>query len=83
MAMKIEGSVERAIGKWWQGLSVLSTCIRYWVGIIYSRLGVSRASESQLGYVACTIPEPRALIIQAILMGIECWSLQCVDLFRR
>ena len=83
MAMKIEGSVERAIGKWWQGLSVLSTCIHYWVGIIYRRLGVLRASESQLGYAACTIPEPRALIIQAILMDIECWSLQCVDLFRR
>ena len=42
-----------------------------------------RASESQLGHAACAIPEPRALIIWAILMDIEYWSLQCVDLFRR
>ena len=46
------------------------------------QIDMLRASESQLGYVACTIPEPRALIIRAILMDIECWSLQCVDLFR-
>lgn len=47
------------------------------------QIDMLRASESQLGYVACAIPEPRALIIRAILMDIECWSLQCVDLFRR
>lgn len=63
MAMKIEGSVERAIVKWWQGLSVLSTCIHYWADIIYRSLGVLRAIESQSGYAACAIPDPSALII--------------------
>ena len=62
MGMKIERSVERAIIKWWQGLSVLSTCIHYWVDIIYERLGALRASESQPDHAVRTIPEPRALI---------------------
>ena len=83
MAMKIERSVERAIIKWWQGLSVLSTCIHYWVDIIYERLDALQASESQPDHAARTIPEPRALIIQAILVDIEYWSLQCVDPFGR
>ena len=81
--MKIERSGERAIVKWWQGLSVLSTCIRYLVDIIYNRKGVLRASEDQTGYAPCAIPEPRALISPALSMDIEYRSLQCAALFRR